>query len=267
MDGQNNPPELPNAQPNNNIAINAVRIRVPPFWKQDPQLWFFQLEAQFATSNINTQKTKFDTVVGNVESDILSKVSDIIRNPPANNCYDAIKERLISTFEVSENTKIKKLLNDLSLGDSKPSELLRTMRDLSCGKVGNELLQTLWLQRLPNNIQSILACSADALPALAIMADKIFETSEDHSIRGISSSSETHNDLVNVIHDLRDKIEVLQKDFHKSKPRIGSKSPNRKRSPKRSNYTNDYCWYHRTYKHKAKKCTSPCSFKTRNQKN
>lgn len=123
----------------------------------------------------------------------------------------------------------------------------------------------MWLQRLPNNIQTILACSADALPALAVMANKIFETSEDHSIRGIFSFSNTNNDLVHVIHDLRDKIEVLQKDIHESKPRIGSKSPNRKQTPTR--FTNDYCWYHKMYKHKAKKCNSPCSFKTRNQKN
>lgn len=151
---QANPP-VPNAQPNNNVqannalpannAVNHVRIRIPPFWKQDPELWFFQLEAQFATSNIVAQLTKFNTVIGNIETDILSSVSDIIRNPPANNCYDTIKERLISQFRVPDNTKLKNLLHNLTLGDSKPSDLLRKMRDLSCGKVGDELLQTLWL--------------------------------------------------------------------------------------------------------------------------
>lgn len=258
-DGQ---PILPNAQPNINIpahAINHVKIRVPPFWKQDPQLWFLQLEAQFANANIATDLTKFNTIVGNVDCDILTCVSDIIRNPPANNRYETIKTRLTKEFEETDNKKIKTLLNNLTLGDSKPSHLLRKMRDLSCGKVGDELLQTLWLQRLPNNIQSVLACSADALPVLATMADKIFETSEDSSIQGISSASNTNNDLVNMIYDLKNNIEALKK-LHLSKPRTRSKSPNRNRSPSRSNDSNTYCWYHKTYKHKANKCVSPCSF-------
>lgn len=262
-------PPIVNAQPNNNAAINHVRIRVPPFWKQDPQLWFLQLEAQFANSNIVTDLTKFNTIVGNVESDILSSVSDIIRNPPAINCYETIKTRLIAQFQISDNSKLKNLLHNLTLGDLRPSDLLRKMRDLSCGKVGDDLLKTLWLQRLPNNIQSVLACSADALPALATMADKIFETSEDPSNQGISSVSEQNNDLVNVIYDLRDKIEVLQNKFHESKPRNRSRKPNRTRSTKRSSvspkYTvnQDYCWYHNKHQHRAKKCIPPCSFVTK----
>lgn len=266
------PPIVPNAQPNNNAAINHVRIRVPPFWKQDPQLWFLQLEAQFANSNIVTDLTKFNTIVGNVESDILSSVSDIIRNPPAINCYETIKTRLIAQFQTSDNSKLKHLLHHLTLGDSKPSDLLRKMRDLSCGKVGDELLKTLWLQRLPNNIQSVLACSADALPALATMADKIFETSEDPSNQGISSVSESNNDLVNVIYDLRDKFEILQNKFHESKPRTRSNTPNRNRSPRRSSpkpTVNDkYCWYHNHYRRHARKCIPPCTFnKAKQSKN
>lgn len=266
MDANNDQPILPNAQPNNNvpanIAINHVKIRIPPFWKQDPQLWFLQLEAQFVNSNIIADLTKFNTIVGNLESDILSSVSDIIRNPPANNRYETIKDRLIAQFQISDNTKLKNLLHNLNLGDLKPSDLLRKMRDLSCGKVGDELLKTLWLQRLPNNIQAVLACSTDVLPALAIMADKIFETSEDNSIQGISSTSKQNNDLVNVIYDLRDKIEVLQQKFHESKPSNRSKIQNRNRSPRRSTDSTNHCWYHKAYKHKAKKCISPCSFTT-----
>lgn len=261
------PPIVPDAQADNAIAIQQVKIRLPPFWKQDPHLWFLQIEAQFTTSNIVADLTKFNTIVGNVDCDILTFVKDIIHNPPANNKYECIKTRLTAKFTASDNTKLKSLFNDLTLGDMKPSDLLLKMRDLSCGKVSDELLQTLWLQRLPTNIQSILACSADALPALTIMADKIFETSENNSIQGIASASETKNDLTNVIYDLRDKIEVLQKDIHASKPRIRSKSPNRNRSDKRSNQKYDHCWYHRIYKHKAKKCDPPCTFHQNKSKN
>lgn len=257
---------VPNAQPN----INQVRVRVPPFWKQDPDLWFIQLEAQFTTSNIVTDLTKYNTVVGNVESGILSRVSDILRNPPANNKYDTIKNRLINVFQTSDTKKLKTLLQDLTLGDSKPSDLLHKMRDLSCGIVGDELLQTIWLQRLPTNIQSVLACSEDNLDTLSTMADKIFETSENPSIQGISTPKQ-NNDLVNMIYDLKDKIEDLQKQVHESKPRNRSKQRNRRfsknrndgskhQSPRRVTPHDTHCKYHKQYQHKAIRCEKPCTF-------
>lgn len=100
-----------NAQPNNN-NVNAVRIRIPPFSKTDPQLWFLQLEAQFALCNIVTDLTKFNTVVGNVDANFPDPVKDIIRNPPANNKYETIKNRLTNKYQESDQIKIKTLLNE-----------------------------------------------------------------------------------------------------------------------------------------------------------
>lgn len=252
------PNALPNAQPNNNV--NAVRIRVPPFWKNDPQLWFLQLEAQFALSNIVSDLTKFNTVVGNVEPSFLDPVKDIIRNPPANNRYETIKTRLTKKFEESDNSKIKILLNELTLGDLKPSELLHKMQDLSCGKVGNDLLQILWLQRLPINIQSVLACSNDPLATLSTMADKIFETSSNTTINSIADSSNSNSDLVNMIYNIEDKINSLNKKIDMSGPRNRSKSPKRY-FKNTSTSTNDVCWLHETHGHKAiKQCHPPCAF-------
>lgn len=244
---------LLNAQPNNNV--NSVKIRVPPFWKNDPQLWFLQLEAQFALCNIVSDLTKFNTVVGNVDPTFLDPVKDIIRNPPANNKYRTIKERLTQKFEESDHTKIKTLLNELTLGDLKPSDLLHKMQDLSCGKVGDDLLKILWLQRLPTNIQAILACSNDALLALSTMADKIFETTSHNSIQNVASSSKNNSDLVDMIHNIEDKINNLNRKIDMSKPRTRSKSPKRTSSP-----SDVICWYHRKHKNRAKKCVKPCNF-------
>lgn len=253
---------LQNAQPNNNV--NAVKIRVPPFWKNDPQLWFLQLEAQFALSNIVADLTKYNTVVGNVEASFLDPVKDIIRNPPANNRYETIKNRLTKKFEESDNTKIKTLLSDLILGDLKPSELLHKMQDLSCGKVGDDLLQILWLQRLPSNIQSVLACSADPLATLSTMADKIFEATNNVSIQALGQSSKTNSDLTDMIYNIEDKINALNRKVDMSKPRNRSKSPKRTQQ-----YTSDdeICWYHEKYRHNARtQCNPPCAF-ARNAKN
>ena len=95
VDGDNIQHNVAPNQPMLNNSVNRIQIREPPFWKQNPQLWFRQIEAQFANSNIINDLTKFNTIVGVIESDILASVSDIVLNPPQANLYDTIKQCLI----------------------------------------------------------------------------------------------------------------------------------------------------------------------------
>lgn len=83
----------------------------------------------------------YDYVVGSLDSNTLSNVSDIIRAPPAQNKYTAIKSRLIRDSTDSENRKLHRLLQDCELGDNKPSQLLRKMKDLSNGALNDDALK------------------------------------------------------------------------------------------------------------------------------
>jgi hypothetical protein len=65
-------------QENNQETISRVSLKIPPFWKSNPALWFKQLESQFINCGIVQDSTKYHAVVAAVESNILSEVSDII---------------------------------------------------------------------------------------------------------------------------------------------------------------------------------------------
>ncbi|GFX13893.1 uncharacterized protein TNCV_3422041 [Trichonephila clavipes] len=81
----------------------------------------------------------------------------------------------------SDDTKYSALVANLDaetlsyLGDEKPSHLLRKMKELSNGQLQDDFLQSLWLQRMPPHIQTVLSASSEPLDKLAIIADKVSE--------------------------------------------------------------------------------------------
>lgn len=253
-----------------NRAVNRLQIRVPPFWKQNPRLWFRQIEAQFANSEITRDLTKYNTVIGVVESDILTYVSDIVLDPPTRNRYVTIKNRLIKEFEDTEQKKLKNLFSELAIGEMKPSTLLRRMKELSCGKVGEELLKTLWLQRLPVNIQTMLVTSNETLSQLSATADIMYDIAETNTVQAIGDTQVNQIDnLVNVVDRLDGKIESLKKDFHASRNSTQRSSRNYRNSPVRASAVTDedLCFYHKAFGKKARKCRTPCSFTSSKSEN
>ena len=69
-------------------VLQAVSIKLPPFWSCDPELWFAQVEAQFATRNVTRQLTKFHYVVGSLTPEVTTEVRDILIRPPEDEPYD-----------------------------------------------------------------------------------------------------------------------------------------------------------------------------------
>lgn len=252
--------------------VNRIALRVPPFWKPNIQLWFSQVEAAFQLSGITNDDTKYASLVSSIDSESLNYVSDLIYSPPQQDKYDTLKRRLLTEFADSDGKRLKKLLNELQLGDSKPSTLLRQMRDLAAGKLNEDFLQNLWLQRLPTNIQSILLASNENLPQLAVLADKVHEITADsahvYSIANTEAVAAIAQpsilDLQKQIEKLTLHVEKLSQERSRSHSRgrsftSRSQSRNGSRTPAYANSEN-FCFYHNRFGRFARQCRQPCSF-------
>ncbi|XP_065356297.1 uncharacterized protein LOC135950694 [Calliphora vicina] len=112
---------------------SSFAMKIPRFWKENPLLWFAQIEAQFALHHVTNERMKYFIILADLDAEVLSQVSDIVMNPP--NTYKQIKQRLIEHFSVSEEKRIKTLLTTVEIGDKKPSALLREMKGLANGGV------------------------------------------------------------------------------------------------------------------------------------
>lgn len=239
-------------------AVSAVSVKLPPFWVSDPQVWFAQVEAQFATRGITVQKTRFDFIVASLSPEIATEVRDLILAPPAERPYDVLKEQLTKRTAASEQKRLQLLLNAEELGDRKPTQLLRRMHQLlgeKAGSIDESLLRELFLQRLPANVRMVLASTSDAvtLSDLAQLADKITEVAAP-SISAVGTPQ-----LATEVEQLRTEIASLKKMVQSLASRSRRPSRSRSPSPNESHLQSDLCWYHQRFGDKATKCRAPCS--------
>ncbi|GFY74441.1 uncharacterized protein TNIN_166291, partial [Trichonephila inaurata madagascariensis] len=117
------------------------------------------LEAQFSNSGISNDTTKYNIVVAALDENVL----DILSNPPHDDKYETLKNALLNRLTDTEESRLKKLLTEIELGDRRPSDLLRQMKSLVGSSISDELIKSLWLQRLPQQTQAILSISKDSL--------------------------------------------------------------------------------------------------------
>lgn len=174
--------------------IKTVRLKLPPFWNEKPEIWFYQVEAQFRIEQIRSENNKFNHLVANLEPRILENIWDIITNDEIPNKYTAAKTRLLSIFKESDDKQLKKLLTGLELGDLKPSQLYRRMKSLSSGELSEKGLKTLWLEKLPDSIKNILVTVGhEDVEKLAEMADKILDMNPRVNLYNIEEKTMKRN--------------------------------------------------------------------------
>ncbi|GBM97068.1 hypothetical protein AVEN_62390-1 [Araneus ventricosus] len=241
-------------QDGNFFSCNRVAVKVPAFWANE-KLYFEQTEANFRIAGIVSEQTKFDTLVAALDPQTLTHVSDLLYTPPIDNPYTA----LLLEFEVSQNKKVRALLEDLDLGDRKPSLLLRQMQELSEGLVDDAVLKNLWLNRLPVNIRTILSISSESLSKLAEMADRMHEYNLGEVVAVKASKPEYGTselkEMKLQIAELKKQVETLNARFASlnAKKRHRSRSESQERNKR-------LCFHHYKLGDRAHKCIKPCSF-------
>lgn len=257
------------------IQVSAA-LRVPPFWTNRPDLWFYQVETQFRLKGIKSTTTKYDYLISSLPEESMEIVADAIRSPPDDkDKYEHIKALLISRCQDTEEKRLDNLLNKVELGDMKPSELFRHMESLAGGNtlVNGPLLNKLWLNKMPVSIQSCLIAIEQSSTQEQIfkIADRIYDSADRPKISAVERKTESNfeSQLANIAARL-ERIEMRQSrsgafspNFQRdSRPKFRSysRSGNNSRSRQRDTSTKKICWYHKRYQERASKCNKPCSY-------
>ncbi|CAH2087471.1 unnamed protein product [Euphydryas editha] len=258
------------------IEIFKVGARLPPFWPEEPELWFAQVEGQFTISGITSDATKFYYIVGQLDMEFSREVKDIITSPPLTNKYLKLKTELIKRLTSSKEKKLKQLLMHEELGDRKPSQFLRHLKSLAGANVPDDFLRTIWVSRLSHGIQTVLASqpSSTYIDDLADLADRVHELATPSP--AVASASQPQPSSGSAFEVLTREVAELRRQFQqlasgrrsRSSTRFARSSQHRSASRSRRSQSNfrkyPLCWYHRKFGVKASKCVNPCDFKKGN---
>lgn len=264
---------MPDPDPNPGVAeaTASVTVKLPEFWRNDPNMWFAQAEAQFNLARVTKDETKFWVIIAKIDQTVISHVWDLVSNPPAEDKYGAVKERLISRFALSAQARLEQLLGSCDLGDFRPTHLLARMNEIATGlNVDDNLMKMLFMQRMPANIRAVLSISDGSLAKLAEMADQMIDSSsgnvaavstpakDQSAVNAVGTIPSSSNQAADLAY-LKDEIGLLTAEIRRLKieqPR------NRSRFTSRSaRTTNDtICWFHRNFGNRADHCREPCEF-------
>lgn len=248
------------------VAQITVSSRIPDFWEDQPRTWFIQAESVLYNQKLS-DAAKYHLIVAKLGKNVVRQVSDVLLNPPTEGKYDHLKRTLLDIYEESETRKIQKLIGEMELGDQKPSQLLRRMRELARDKVNDSTLKIMWENLLPASVRAVLIVTdSKDLNTLASVADKVMETFRPVPIAAVDTPVNLATEIANINRRI-DKMVATR-----SRPRYRGRGGNRGRSrshqrSSRSQSTGlntakqDLCFYHARFGNKAHKCVQPCAWK------
>ena len=154
----------------------ALQLAVPDFASTHPETWFLIYEVELRNRRVSDDLDKFYQLIPRLPVSLVHTLQPIIHNPPKENAYDALKAAILGELAPNLRDRLDGLFKSLRLGDQKPSLLLREMRTAAGpGGVSDELLRELWLARLPESLQVILASTPEqSLDGMASSAGSLF---------------------------------------------------------------------------------------------
>ena len=230
------------------VAVHAAAIKLPQFWSENPDLWFFQAEAQFELRSISVSRTKYFYLVAALSPEAAGRVTSLLEEIPTEDPYEVLKSALCHAYKLTEYQRAEALANLPPLGDNRPSELLAKIRRLL--PVGHKVCFRArydFLSRLPSEIRATLVNSSLELDELAVQADNLW------------SAFQSNSQVFSTIQDppvVDIPVDVVSRR---------SNQQGRRQNSARSAGVPNLCYYHRNFGVRARDCKatesgSPCEW-------
>lgn len=218
---------------------SAAVVKLPEFWQSDPAAWFQHVEALFHLRGITADDSRYFLVVAALDQQSTRRVMQLLRDPPQDRKYAALREALLRRYSLSDAERADKLLSLPGLGDGTAVDLMDSMLSLLGPDEGGFLFPHIFLRQLPPPVRAALANSPCLTTAdyrgLAEEADRVLLATRCFAVQNVTS------------HTLQPTPE------EDGSPLVAGVSTRRQRR-------GTLCYFHQRFGSKARRCVPPCTF-------
>lgn len=242
-------------------AVNAISVKIPPFWEDDPETWFGQADAQFHLRKVVESLTKFYHVISLLPQKVAISVKDLSRNPPTKDPYETLKKRLLQSYNQTDSQRAAAIIRYPALGDCRPSQLLDALLALLPeGHAPCFFFKHLYMEKLPRELRAQLAAAeVDDYCQLGVQADRLYNLLYPDGFAAHSAAAvETETEEVQAVSNQGSNHRRPRNRQKNNRHRSNSNPHGRRAQHSYSN--NDVCFYHEKFGAQARKCEEPCSY-------
>ena len=200
-------------------ATNLPKFRIATFYASDVELWFNQIETQFALHQINDDDERYSLTCAALSGEVASDVRDVLLQPFRSNKYESLKAILIERRGLTTPERVNKVISGERIGTDTPSRFLRRLQKTAGfgtkAVVGKAVIRHAFIRQMPASIRAHLATQPDSatLESLAVLADRALAAEEDveESKPGVAEIRvEETTKLVGLLEDLSRRIKKLE---------------------------------------------------------
>lgn len=272
--------------------VNAnfyARIQMPQFVEADVNNWFYMVDFYFRAAGITSDARKFDTVCSQLPASRITELRPVLDAAPVQGRYEYVRNQLTAHFTDSQQRRLSRVLQDMPLGDKKPSRLYYDMLQTAGAALGEQVLLDLWASRLPSSVQAVVIVVTGTTQEKLRVADTVMENMELRHVNAATTVQAAYrppstlsymddaatatgaqsSEVTKLINEFKKVLTNVQWEQQEQQRRPRLRTPARASQSETQSQRRrdgsieqfDDCWYHRTFGKRATSCRPPCNFR------
>ena len=223
----------------------TVATALPQFSTANPRAWFRLAQARLTSSGLTKDEDKINKVLEALPPEVFNRLAPWLDTQPEDGgSYAELKDELLSYYTGSKTTRATQMLNLITHPETdNPSARWRQLEALQYNADGTKIdvLWELWMASLPPQVSVQLdnaaASTSTEKAAVTRRADSIQKRLANETTSSASTAA--------------------------VQPASGSRKPqqqksNQPRDEARDKIIDGFCWYHRVFKHRSRRCLEGC---------
>jgi hypothetical protein len=231
-------------------------VRLCNFYADDPQSWFFTINSIFETSRVTRSVTKFHWAIGKLPPSIAPSIAHLCRNVnQLADPYGELRTLIVSSYGLSHEQRIDRLIDFPSLGGQRPSVLWDQMNAIRPDSV-DDIMRVFFFRRMPGYIRDVVNTRKwDNFHDLTQLCNQIWEQ------RGGAAAA-----MAAAVQPRAASPKGGRSRSPAPAPKTAQKQKNQHRRSPTPAAARTYpdsagrCFYHSSYGDETRKCRDPCTY-------